>query len=77
MTARYLCPWCPRVEWFPGKDRFLNHLFGFHENLIIERLERRNALPGSFGTRKPLDPPRNAANPCRPLNRGVSGEGDS
>ncbi len=77
MTARYLCPWCPRVEWFLGKDRFLNHLFGYHQDRIIERLERRNALRGSFGTRKSVGYPRSVLKVHPPLSPGVSGEGDS
>lgn len=71
MTSRYRCPWCPKIGDTP--DRFLNHLFGWHMGLLRERL----AMYEARSTRKSLDPPRNAANPPRPLNRGVSGEGDT
>ncbi len=71
MTPRYRCPWCREVG--DTADRFLDHLFAWHQDLIRERL----AITRSPRPRKTLDPPRNAANPRRPLNRGVSGEGDT
>ncbi len=48
-----------------------------HEETQHKALERQEPSNGSSSTRKTLDPPRNAANPRRPLNRGVSGEGDT
>ncbi len=71
MTPRYRCPWCKQQP--QGADSFLNHLFGYHQDLIRERL----AMYETRSTRKTLDPPRNALNGHPPLGPGVSGEGDA
>ncbi len=90
MTPHYRCPWCAATRVRVGE--FLNHLFGYHQDIIRERL----AMTRSPNTPKMLDPPRNGLNghsqskeghvhthtsgmPCRcgSLNPGVSGEGDS
>ncbi len=80
MTSRYRCPWCDFLG--EGPDRFLSHLFGYHRDLIRERL----AMTGSLSTRKPPDPPRNALErhsrvyskrETDAINKAVSGEGDS
>ncbi len=73
MTARtrYSCPWCKTVS--DGAGQFINHMFGYHRELIRERL----AMTGYYGTHNPRDPPRTRAKRALRINRGVSGEGDS
>ncbi len=83
MTLRYRCPWCGSFSSPKGKD-VREHILKAHRALLIHRL----GLLESYGFRKPLDPPRNAAKrhhvhasgmPCHcdSPNPGVSGEGDS
>ncbi len=70
----YHCPWCVVMESGPGAAALMRkHILEAHRGLLIRAL----GLLETFGTRTPLDPPRNAANPRRPLKPGVSGEGDS
>ncbi len=71
MTPLFRCPWCREVG--DTADRFLNHLFAWHQRLIRERL----AITRSPRPRKTLDPPRNAAKPAHGYSPGVSGEGDT
>ncbi len=76
MTPPYRCPWCP-LE-YANTPRFITHIGSFHAAKLFQLLRKVGYKDiGSFGTRKTLDPPRNALNPCPPLNPGVSGEGDS
>ncbi len=72
MTRRYPCPYC-KPDVFEGRDRFLNHLFGWHKTLIRERL----ALSGSHSTHKDTNPPPWPLETGLTTNSGVSGEGDS
>ncbi len=74
MTPLFRCPWCAIVERGARASALMRkHILEAHRALLIEGL----GLLESFGTRKTLDPLRNAANGHPPLNRGVSGEGDS
>ncbi len=72
MTPRYRCPWCGSFGRHSSTE-VRKHILKAHKAVLIGGL----GLLESFGTRKPLDPPRNAAEPHRPLGPGVSGEGDS
>ncbi len=72
MTARYRCPWCGSFASSDAKAT-RRHVLEQHRSALVVGL----APVEAFGTRKTPDPPRNAANPRRPLNRGVSGEGDT
>ncbi len=56
MTSRYRCPWCRSFRGDAKHTRF--HILDHHRKLLIDGL----ALLESFGTRKTLDPPRNASN---------------
>lgn len=89
MTPRYRCPW--------GRCKIEGRLYGTAAKVRFHILERHRAVLmrglafiETFGTRKPLDPPRNALKghpgtnhthasgmPCRCGAEGVSGEGDS
>ncbi len=71
MTLRgYPCPWCGSFRGNAKDTR--HHILECHRALLIMGLAPIEA----FGTRKPLDPPRNAAKPVHGYNPGVSGEGD-
>ncbi len=77
MTARYRCCWCGSAVSKSART-MREHMVERHR----AGLERALRPIASFTTRKPPDPPRNAAN--RPLRRTwevlreeVSGEGDS
>ena len=70
MTARYRCPYCGTGLLSTLSVR--KHQAGQHREKMLDDL----GVIESYGTRKPLDPPRNAAKPHPPLNPGVSGEGD-
>ncbi len=74
MTPLFRCPWCAIVERGARASAVMRkHILEAHRGLLIRGL----GLLESFTIRKPLDPPRNAANGHPPLNPGVSGEGDS
>ncbi len=74
MSPIYNCPWCVVTERGPRASALMRkHILQAHRALLIMGLHPIE----TFGTCKPLDPPRNAANGHPPLNRGVSGEGDS
>ncbi len=74
MSPIYHCPWCIVTERGTRAPALVRkHILEVHRAVLIRTL----GLIESFGTRKTLDPPRNAANPRRPLNPGVSGEGDT
>ncbi len=83
MTPLFRCPWCAIVERGARASALMRkHILKAHRAVLIRGL----GLLESFGTRKGLDPPRNAAE--RPprmyskretdtINRAVSGEGDT
>ncbi len=74
MSPIYHCPWCVVTErGIRAAVLMRKHILKAHRALLIMGL----APVESFGTRNPLDPPRNGLKPHPPLNRGVSGEGDS
>ncbi len=59
MTLLYRCPWCVHVErGMKASALMRKHILERHRGLLIRGL----GLLESFSTRKPLDPPRNAAN---------------
>ncbi len=68
----YRCPWCGSTS-SQYRSVIIAHMVNQHRAAILEDLER--ARP--FGSRKPIDPPRNALKGHPVLNPGVSGEGDS
>ncbi len=73
MTPLFRCSWCVVTERGAKASALMRkHILERHRAVLIRGL----GVIESFGTRKTLDPPRNAANPRRPLNPGVSGEGD-
>ncbi len=72
MTARYRCCWCGSAMSKSAKT-MREHMVERHR----PGLERALHPIESFSTRKPPDPPRNAAKPVYGYNPGVSGEGDS
>ncbi len=74
MTSLYRCPWCVLVERGISASALMrSHILEAHRALLIMGLHPIE----SFDTRKPLDPPRNAAKPHPPRSPGVRGEGDS
>ncbi len=86
----YHCPWCVvtergaragalmRKHILEAHRKLITHIGDFHAAKLFQLLRKVGYRDiGSSSTRKTLDPPRNAANPRRPLNRGVSGEGNS
>ncbi len=74
MTPLYRCPWCIQVErGMKAAALMRKHILKVHRALLIMGLHPIEA----FDTRMTLDPPRNALNRPPPLNRGLSGEGDS
>ncbi len=76
MTPRYSCPWCP-LE-YSNTPKFITHIGDFHAAKLFQLLRKVGYRDiGSFGTRKPLDPPRNALKPHPPPSPGVGGEGNS
>ncbi len=74
MSPIYHCPWCVVTERGVRADALMRkHILKAHRALLIMGLHPIEA----FDTRKTPDPLRNALNRHPPLNRGVSGEGDS
>ncbi len=68
------CPWCVVTERGARASALMRkHILEAHRGLLIRGL----GIIESSSTRKPLDPPRSVLKVHPPLNRGVSGEGDS
>ncbi len=74
MTPLFRCPWCIHVERGARASALMRkHILERHRARLIRGL----GLLETFDTRKLFTPPRNAAKGRPPLNRGVSGEGDT
>ncbi len=70
----YHCPWCVVTEKGARAGAIIRkHILEAHRSLLIRGL----GLLEAFGTRDIVSYARNAANGHPPLNRGVSGEGDT
>ncbi len=72
MTARYRCAWCGSYSNALAVNLRV-HVVKRHRKRLEESLHPFE----SYGTRKPLDPPRKAGKGLLGTNLGVSGEGDS
>ncbi len=60
MTSLYRCPWCVETKRGTKASALMRkHILDVHRDVLARGL----GLLEAFGTRKTLDPPRNAAKP--------------
>ncbi len=74
MTPLFRCPWCVVVERGVRSPALMRkHIIEKHRKALLVAF----AFIGTFTTHHVGDLPRNALKPHPPLNRRVSGEGDT